>query len=136
MHSSYFVKFVIVVTLLLFYIFIYLYIGLRPLRFSLGFSATMRKRWIVWAVIGLGTLATLIAPVLIDSKCALRDDIFIGLNSVAVGTHYSMGIVSGIPSPRASERVGIPRCRTGGSFVSALINGRNNFRISHACTLH
>ena len=37
--------------------------------------------------------------------------------------------------PRANERVGIPPRRTDGSFGSALINRRNNFRITHACTL-
>ena len=37
-----------------------------------------------------------------------------------------------LPHPRANERVGIPPRRTGGSFVSALINGRNNFGITIA----
>ena len=36
-----------------------------------------------------------------------------------------------IPYPRANEPVAIPPCRTGGLFDSALINGRNNFRISY-----
>ena len=36
-----------------------------------------------------------------------------------------------IPYPRANEPVGIPPRRTGGSFVSTLINGRNKFRITH-----
>ena len=37
-----------------------------------------------------------------------------------------------IPYPRANESVDILRRRTGGSFVSALISGRNSFRIPHA----
>ena len=40
-----------------------------------------------------------------------------------------------IPYPCANEWVGIPPRRTGDSFVSALINGRNSFRIKHAWTL-
>ena len=40
-----------------------------------------------------------------------------------------------IPYPRANEPVAIPPRRTGGSFVRALINRRNNFRITHAWTL-
>ena len=37
-----------------------------------------------------------------------------------------------IPYLGANERLGIPPRRTGGSFVSALIKGRNNFRKPHA----
>ena len=37
-----------------------------------------------------------------------------------------------IPYPRANEPIAIPPRRTGGSFVSALNNGRNSFRITQA----
>ena len=45
------------------------------------------------------------------------------------------GTNDAIPYLRANERVGIPPCRTGGSFVRTLINGRSSFRITHAWTL-
>ena len=41
-------------------------------------------------------------------------------------------MIPDIPHPRANERVGIPPRRTGGSFVSVLINGRNSFGITQA----
>ena len=40
-----------------------------------------------------------------------------------------------IPYSRVNEPVAIPPRRTGGSLVRALINGKNNFRITHAWTL-
>ena len=46
-----------------------------------------------------------------------------------------MATVRTIPYPRANEPVVIPPRRTGGSFLRTLINGRNNFRITHSWTL-
>ena len=57
------------------------------------------------------------------------------LVAVVISTSLSTPTARVIPYPRANKPVALPPRRTGGSFISALTNGKNNFQIAHAWTL-